>query len=70
MNTQLENVKNAIKKTYHAIHSQYTLRYPAKFEYQFNESYDLKVMIPSFLIAALKASTIPCSLLRLAELDR
>jgi hypothetical protein len=56
----LDNVKNAISGTYHAILGQHVLRYLAEFKYPLNRHFDLKAMVPCFLtVAANTAAPLP-----------
>ena len=51
----LENVKNAMTGTYHAIRKDHASRYLAEFECRFNRRFDLPVMLDRLLFIATKA---------------
>jgi len=69
VNTALGNVKAALVATYRAVREQHAARYLAEFEYRFNRRYDLGEMIPRLASVALATAPMPCSLLKLADVQ-
>lgn len=67
VNTVLDNLKNALHGTYHAISLKHAPRCLAEFEYRFNRRFQLPDMIPRLAYVALRTPPMPYRLLTLAE---
>jgi hypothetical protein len=65
VNTVLGNLKSALRSTYHAIGAKHSQRYLADYQYRFNRRFDLRVLIPGLVFAALRAPPMPYNLLRI-----
>jgi ribosomal protein L37AE/L43A len=59
VHTLLDNVKNALHGTYHALRPKYLQRYLSEFCYQFNRRFDLAALIPRLLCAAVRTPPLP-----------
>ena len=69
VNTLLGNLKTALTGTYHAIKfAKYAQRYLAEVQYRFNRRFDLSVILPRLLRAAVTTKARPLHITRLAEL--
>lgn len=67
INTMIGNVKNAIVGTYHSVSVKHLPRYFAEFCYRFNRRFELKEMLPRFMLIAARTPPMPNRLLKLAE---
>lgn len=63
----LDNVKNAITGTLHAIRSTHAPRYLAEFEYRFNRRFNLPPMVERFAYVAMRTAPMAYRLLTMAE---
>ncbi len=57
LNTVIDNVKTAMRSTYHSMKGKYAQRYLSEFEYWFNRRYDLPSMVPCLAWAAARQFT-------------
>lgn len=64
---EVNDVKNSIRGTYHAIRIKHAPRYLAGFEYRFNRRLKLEDMIPRLAYATVYTPPIPLRILTLAE---
>ncbi len=67
-NTMVENIKNVLIGTYHAINHKHLPRYLAKFCYRINRHFALERLLPRLGYIATRTLPMPVRLLRLAEL--
>ena len=68
VNTLLGNLKTSLSGTYHAFDfKKYGHRYLAEFQYRFNRRFDLQVILPRLLRAAVLTMPQPSLILRLSE---
>ena len=63
VNTVLGNLKSALRSSYHAVRPKYAQRYLSEFQYRFNRRFDLGVMIPRLVFAAVRTPPMPERLL-------
>ena len=71
VNTALGNLKTALSGTYHSFRfEKYAHRYLAEVQYRFNRRFDLAVILPRLLRAAVVTKPLPAQLLWTAEVCR
>ena len=68
VNTMLGNLKTSLAGTYHSFdHAKYAPRYLAEFAYRFNRRFDMAVMLPRLLRAAVTTAPQPLKTIRWSE---
>ena len=68
INTILGNLKTAASGTFHAFNfEKYGYRYLGEAQYRFNRRFDLKTILPRFIVAAAQTGARPERFLRLSE---